>query len=137
MAETIPAAPERDLARLLAGLAPRLDPAPWVFVALAGPLPGGVAPLMTFREEEGLTAILAPAEAESLGLSGGPVFRRITLGVHSSLEAVGLSAAVAVALAAAGISANLVAAFHHDHVFVPAERAEEALACLRQLQARA
>ena len=53
--------------------------------------------------------------------------------MHSSLEAVGLTAAVAAALAEAGISANVVAAFHHDHVFVPAERAEEALDCLRRL----
>jgi hypothetical protein len=53
--------------------------------------------------------------------------------VHSSLEAVGLTAAVAAVLAAAGISANLVAAFHHDHVFVPADRAGEALDRLRRL----
>ena len=55
------------------------------------------------------------------------MFRRITLGVRSSLEAVGLTAAVAAALTDAGISANVVAAFHHDHVFVPADRAEAAL----------
>jgi hypothetical protein len=55
--------------------------------------------------------------------------------VHSSLEAVGLTAAVAGALTAAGISANVVAAFHHDHVFVPADRAEAAMAQLDLLRA--
>jgi hypothetical protein len=55
--------------------------------------------------------------------------------VDSSLEAVGLTAAVAGALAAAGISANVVAAFHHDHVFVPADRGVEAMACLDRLRA--
>ena len=129
--------PERDLARLLAGLAPGLDPDPWVFVTHPAPLPPQVAPLMTFREEEGLTAILSPGDARALGLPEQPVFRHITLRVHSSLEAVGLTAAVAAALTAAGISANVVAAFHHDHVFVPAGRAEAALACLRALQATA
>ena len=54
--------------------------------------------------------------------------------VHSSLAAVGLTAAVAAALADHGISANVVAAFYHDHIFVPAERAEEALAALRAIQ---
>ena len=128
---------ERDLARLLAGLAPRLDPDPWVFVTHPTPLPAGLAPLMIFREAEGITAVLSPSEARALGLPDGPVLRRITLGVHSSLEAVGLTAAVATALTEAGISANVVAAFHHDHVFVPAGRADDALACLRRLQAAA
>jgi uncharacterized protein len=127
--------PERDLARLIATLAPRLDPASWVFVALPGPLADDVAPLMTFREDEGLTCILPPEAARRLGLPDAPVFRRITLGVTSSLEAVGLIAAVAGALAAEGISANVVAAFHHDNVFVAAERAADAMACLARLSA--
>ena len=124
---------ERDLARLLARLAPRLDPTPWVFVALALPLPGGLDPLMIFREDEGTTCILPAADARRLGLPDEPVFRRITLSVHSSLEAIGLTAAVASALTAGGISANVVAAFHHDHLFVPADRAEDAMACLQAL----
>jgi hypothetical protein len=125
--------PERDLARLIAGLAPRLDPERWVFASLAPPLPEGLSALMTFREDEGVTAILSPEEALRLGQPAEPAFRRIVLQVHSSLEAVGLTAAVAGALAAAGISANVVAACHHDHVFVPDARAEEALACLQRL----
>ena len=63
----------------------------------------------------------------------GTGWARITLGVQSSLAAIGLTARVAEALAARGISANMVAAFHHDHVFVPWERREEALALLRGL----
>ena len=123
---------ERDLGRLLAGLDPRPDPVDWVFVAVPA-VPEGTAPLMSFREAEALTCILTAEEARRAGLAGGPAFRRITLGVRSSLEAIGLTAAVAAALAEAGISANVVAAFHHDHVFVPAGRAGEALDCLRQL----
>ena len=123
---------ERDLGRLLAGLDPRPDPVDWVFVAVPA-VPDGTAPLMSFREAEALTCIVSVEEARRAGLAAAPAFRRITLGVQSSLEAVGLTAAVAAALAEAGISANVVAAFHHDHVFVPAGRAGEALDCLRQL----
>jgi hypothetical protein len=125
--------PEYDLGRLIDELSPRLDPQPWVFVTVAR-LPAKLDPLMTFREDEGLTCIIRPEEATALGLSRGPAFRRISLGVASSLEAVGLTAAVASALTAVGISANIVAAFHHDHVFVPEARAAEALARLELLR---
>ena len=71
---------ERDLARLIASLAPRLDPAPWVFVTSRRRCPRA-SPLMTFREDEGETAILSPAEARRLGPPDRPVFRRIVLDV--------------------------------------------------------
>ncbi|CCA53561.1 hypothetical protein SVEN_0274 [Streptomyces venezuelae ATCC 10712] len=58
---------------------------------------------------------------------------RITLRVHSALDAVGLTAAVAGALAEAGLSCNVVAGFHHDHLFVEHARAQEALAVLDRL----
>ena len=61
----------------------------------------------------------------------------ITLNVYSALDGVGLTAAVATALARAGIACNMVAALNHDHVFVPIERAQEALAVLLALQASA
>lgn len=60
---------------------------------------------------------------------------RITLTVHSSLAAIGLTAAVSQALAAGGIPANIIAAFHHDHIFVPWDRRAEALAVLHRLAA--
>jgi hypothetical protein len=77
------------------------------------------------RESEGVT-IIRP----------GTGWARITLGVHSSLAAVGLTARVADALAAQRISANMVAAFHHDHVFVPWDRRDEALAALLEFTSR-
>ena len=80
------------------------------------------------REAEGVSLILpAGADAEL-------PMRQITLNVYSSLEGVGLTAAVATVLANAGIACNMVAAYHHDHAFVPAARAEEALAFLLNLQ---
>lgn len=118
--------PVSDLAGMLAGMAPLLDAQAWTFVLVEGEAPAGAFALI--REDEGTTAIV-PDD------NGG--FARITLMVHSALDGVGLSAAVATALAAAGIACNIVAGFHHDHLFVPWERREDALAILTELSVRA
>jgi hypothetical protein len=76
------------------------------------------------REDEGLTAIRAHPDGE---------WARISLQVHSSLNAVGLTAALSAVLAEAGISANIVAALRHDHLFVPWGRRDEAMHCLQSL----
>jgi hypothetical protein len=70
------------------------------------------------------------------GLPASTGFRCITLGVHSSLEAVGLTAAVSTRLTELGISANVIAAHFHDHVFVPSSEAERALDALHRLGPR-
>lgn len=100
-------------------------------------IPAGLAdePLMTFREAEGLTLIITKEAADSLGLRGSEIHRQITLGVQTSLEAVGLTAAVSSALAGAGISCNVVAAYYHDHLFVAEANAQRALELLRVLSA--
>jgi len=124
-----------ELDELLAALAPSLEPGQYVFCTLPATSkpPAGVEPLATIREPEGLSLVL-PAEAGSdAGLACDGPFRLISLRVNSSLNAVGLTAAVAATLAAAGISANVVAGYHHDHLFVPADRAEDAVKALRAL----
>lgn len=126
---------ETDLGRMLATLTPALQPGEFVFVTVDGEVPSDLRPLATFREAEGVTLILDRGAAEAADLPFEGVYRQITLQVHSSLEAVGLTAAVATRLAEAGISANMVAAFHHDHVFVPERDAERALAALVALSA--
>lgn len=121
---------------MLAQMAPVLDSVRYCFMLIApeiAPQALGAA-IGTFREDEGVTAIVPESVARELG-EEGPAMARITLTVHSSLEGVGLTAAVAGALAEAGIACNMVAAFHHDHAFVPAERGEDALAILRELSA--
>jgi len=80
-----------------------------------------------------VTLVLERSAADDAGLDYGPIMRCITLQVHSSLEAVGLTAAVSSALAQAGISANVIAAYHHDHVFVSANRADDAMRVLNSL----
>jgi hypothetical protein len=125
---------ETDLGVLLASVAPVHQPGEWVFVTVAA-RPDDVTPVVTVVEAEGDTLVIAREEADRLGLPYDYVAARITLQVHSALEAVGLTAAVATALAEAGISANVVAGFHHDHLFVPADRATDALATLETLAA--
>ena len=127
---------ETDLKILISHMRPMLDPEPYVFCTFANRTFEDLAeyaPVALFAETEGTTAILPVERARELGLADAEWFQRITLTVHSSLEAVGLTAAVAGALAQEGISANVVAAFFHDHVFVPAERADEALQALRNI----
>ena len=126
----------RELPQLLAAMEPRLLPGEFVFCSVsegrseaAAHLPA----LATFREEEGLSLVLERALAENRGLRHGSAMRCISLTVHSALDAAGLTAAISSRLARQGISANVVAAYFHDHVFVPAARAEEALAALREL----
>lgn len=130
--------PVSDLTTLLRTLEPVLNPGVWVYAMLplaADPAP--LAPLATFREAEGLTVVVAEAAAREHGLEA--LFRCawITLRVHSDLQAVGLTAAFARALGDAGISCNVLAGACHDHLFVPADQAGQALDALLDLQARA
>jgi uncharacterized protein len=118
---------ERDLSRLLQGLRPRLYPERYAFAATAEPTlrPNQFA---LVREDEGLTSIHPDPQGE---------WARISLEIHSSLDAVGLTGVMASRLADLGISVNIIAALRHDHLFVPWDRREEALECLRSLQGEA
>ena len=126
---------ETDLKKLLATMTPELLAGVHVFVTLPPGMPvsGALEPVMLFREREGTTLIVLEDEARAAGLDAVFPCRMITLNIHSSLEAVGFLAAITARLAGAGMGVNPVSAFYHDHLFVPADRAEEALALLRQL----
>jgi len=124
---------ERDLRKLLSGMRPELNPGRYVFTTVDGVLPPGVTPVVTVAEREGLTVVALREEADSAGLAYDYVAGWITLRVHSALEAVGLTAAVAQELAAIGLSCNVIAGYHHDHLFVPYERAQEAVTALAAL----
>lgn len=127
--------PNADLAALLRHLDPVLMPGVQVFARLPpGAEPTGLPLLASFREAEGWSVVLAEAEAQAAGLEAGFRAEWIALRVHSDLAAVGLTAAVSSALAAAGIACNVIAAFHHDHLFVPDGQGEAALGVLHGLQ---
>jgi hypothetical protein len=136
---TVPASGEADLGRLIRDLRPSVDQERWTFCALPGdetPSPA-LGAVVTVREAEGWTAVVPLERARSAGLAHAGAYRRITLTVHSSLEAVGLLAAVTRALADAGIACNAVAGFYHDHLFVPEARADDAMTVLARLAADA
>jgi uncharacterized protein len=85
-------------------------------------------------EDEGVTLVLPRVDADQLDVPGSFVAAWLTLTVHSSLEAVGLTAAFSRALGEAGISCNVLAGFHHDHLLVPVAARDRALAVLRSLR---
>ena len=125
----------RDLSHLLREMKPELQAGTYLFCSLAGDFAGeGVVALATFREAEGLTLVLPADEAERHGIAGTFEAAWITLTVQSDLAAVGFLAAVATALAREGIPCNAIAAFHHDHLFVPVAMAERAMLVLERLQ---
>ncbi len=128
--------PESELGRMLDTLSPTRIDGEHVFVSVTDDvlraLPAGEV-LGSFREKEGVSVVLRRDVAEHHRLRFEGVYAGITLGVYSSLQAVGLTAAVATALAAQGIPANVIAACHHDHVFVPLEQLDSALAVLKSL----
>ncbi|MGK0205392.1 MAG: hypothetical protein ACI89X_004754 [Planctomycetota bacterium] len=121
---------------------PNLDPElhDGVYVFTTVPLSANTAGLdvvATMREQEGLTLVLPEMQAKQRGFDLAFRCAWITLRVDSALEAVGLTAALARALADESIACNVIAGTHHDHLFVPVARAADALQCLRDLQRRA
>mgnify|MGYP001764802623 CR=1 FL=1 len=133
-----PAAPGiTDLGALLAGMEPVLRPGRYVFATTTDARAIAAADaVMRFTEAEGTTLILAPDEAARLKLDAVFPCRMITLSVTSSLQAVGFLAAIAAELAKRGMGVNPVSGFHHDHLFVPEDRADEALIALKALTSR-
>ena len=128
--------PDRQqLDRLLAGLRPELHAEPYVYAF--GPAPAGTRVFASVAEDEGLTLVLTRDEADAAGLRPEWAAARITLQVDSTLTDVGLTATVSSRLAARGISCNVIAGLAHDHLFVPEDRAREALDILQQLAAEA
>lgn len=125
---------EIHLEKLLENMSPELVPGDFVFCTLPEdrepPVKGVIG---QFREEEGISIIVRQEIAEENGLIYDGIMAWITLSVHSSLQAVGLTAAVSTALAGAGISCNVVAAYYHDHLFVSRSDAERVLLILQGL----
>ena len=119
---------ETDLLRLLAGLAPQLAPRPRAIRSQAAEASVPVETIMLFREDEGVTTVVEVDESTDEAL-----WAQITLRIHSSLEAVGMMAAIATALAARDIPCNAVSAYYHDHLFVPWSRRDDAIAALQAL----
>jgi len=125
----------RDLQELLARMKPSLNPGTYVFVA--APADHQVPPdqiIAFIREPEGGSLVIPEQLARELDLPVTYSAAWITLTVHSDLAAVGLTAAFTGALSQAGVSCNVIAGVHHDHLFVPADKAQLAMTVLFELQ---
>ncbi len=124
-----------DLSGLLASMRPERQPGEYAFVTVGSDdgVPTGLTPVATVHEPEGTTLVVPLQQAQTCSLPMDFRCAWILLRVHSDLAAVGLTAAVATALAEDGIACNVIAGFHHDHLFVPADRADRAVAALEAL----
>ena len=123
------------LDELLRSLEPRLNTGQYVFVT--PPAGRAIEPstvVAYIREAEGDSVVMEAAAAAAAGFGPAPTYAWISLAVHSDLQAVGLTAAFAQALAGAGIGCNVIAGARHDHLFVPSAQAQAALTALRALQ---
>lgn len=125
----------KDLDEALASLDATLQ-GTYVFACVTS-VPENLTPFAVIREEEGTTVVVTEQEARDAGLPLDETFARITLGVHSSLDAIGLTATIAQTLASRSISCNVIAGYFHDHLFVQADRATEASALLDNLARQA
>lgn len=126
---------ENNLEKLLASMSPSIIEGAYVFCTFNDACYGDhsdLEPIASFIESEGLTLVIPEHLARKRGLSFESVFRGITLRVHSSLDAVGLTAAISRKLTEHGISANVIAGYYHDHIFVQKNLAEEALEALNE-----
>jgi uncharacterized protein len=123
---------ERDLAALLQALTVTVRPGAWCMVSDVA-LPADVEAQATIVEGEGTTSVISTADAARLGISAEFPMAWLTLEVNSALDAVGLTAAVATALAREGLACNVLAAYHHDHLLVSFEEQDRAIEVLRCL----
>ncbi len=127
---------EQELTSLLKNLSPELDPVTYGFATLPKADEFiGLFPIMLFNEAEGVTGVVPYEKADAADIALNFPCKRIILQVNSSLDAVGLVAKVSAILAENDIPANVVSAFHHDHIFVPEGRADFALEILKALSA--
>ena len=125
---------ETKLSKLIRGMSPSLNEGEYVFVSVTD-LRGieRSHTLCEFKEAEGISLVLKRQKAEELKLEYEFISSWITLTVHSSLEAVGLTASVSQVLASHGISCNVIAGYYHDHIFVAKADANKALKLLSDL----
>jgi len=127
---------ETNLDTILRDLKPLVRPEVFVFCTAPNANYGDLAstqPFASIQEEEGLTLVLVKEQADKNEMPYSGTFRCITLSIHSSLEAVGLTAAISTKLAQRQISANMLAGFYHDHIFVPAHQLQDAIQTLTSL----
>jgi GNAT superfamily N-acetyltransferase len=124
---------ERDVAAVLSALVVARRPGSYAYVGDDGRVDPSRC-LAVIVESEGRTAVVDLDHAVELGLEPAFAAAWITIEAETALDAVGLTAAVATALADAGIACNVLAGLHHDHLLVPDAEADRAVQVLEALR---
>lgn len=128
---------ELDLAKMLATLTVQRRPEPVTMVTVSEPVALGGDIYMVLAESEGTTVVATVAEAKRRGWNVDFTAAWLTIEVHSSLEAVGLTAAMSRVLTDQSIPCNVLAGYYHDHLLVPLDAADQAIAALHSLRSEA
>ena len=128
---------DENLSNLLNNLQPNLLNEDYVFITLEDyffDFSNLLHPIATFKEEEGLTLVISEERAKRENFEYNSVFKCISLGVHSSLNSVGLIATISTLLSEKGISCNVFSGYFHDHLFVQKSLSKKALELLKSIK---
>lgn len=125
-----------NLTELIKGMTPKLNKGEYVFSTIKDfKQIKAIDTICTFKEKEGISVIIKRKKADKLKLKYDFVAAWITLSIHSSLEAVGLTAIFSNELAKKNISCNVISGYFHDHIFVDKKDAKKAMKLLKNLSA--
>lgn len=125
---------ETNLNQLIKGMKPLLNEGEYVFSTIKNTQQVDRADTLgEFKEKEGTTIIIERTKADSLHLQYDYIASWITLTIHSSLDAVGLTAIFSTTLAKNGLSCNVIAGYYHDHIFVAKQDSTKAIQVLNDL----
>ncbi|WP_299778872.1 ACT domain-containing protein [uncultured Formosa sp.] len=125
---------ETNLSELLKGMTPKLNAGDYVFSTIQDlSFIDRNDTICEFKEQEGTTIVIRKEKADQLNLNYDYIASWITLMIHSSLDAVGLTAVFSTTLGKHGMSCNVIAGYYHDHIFVDKKDAEKAMKVLLEL----